>query len=76
MYAFPKIEFPDKLIKLAKSKDMEPDLIYCLKMLETTGIVAVPGSGIKFLIIKRFWTRRRFSSFQNYKFNLSKRKIR
>ena len=45
MYAFPRIYFPQKFIEYAKSKNMEPDLIFCLEMLEEKGIVCVPGSG-------------------------------
>jgi alanine transaminase len=46
MYAFPKIVFPDKFIEYAKTRNMEPDLIFCLEMLEEKGIICVPGSGI------------------------------
>jgi alanine transaminase len=45
MYAFPKINFPQKFIDAAKKKNMEPDLIFCMQMLEEKGIVCVPGSG-------------------------------
>jgi aspartate/methionine/tyrosine aminotransferase len=50
MYAFPKIEFPKKFIDYAHTKNMEPDLIFCLEMLEEKGIICVPGSGIEFII--------------------------
>jgi len=45
MYAFPKVEIPDKAIEEAKTKGMAPDAFYCLNLLETTGICVVPGSG-------------------------------
>ena len=45
MYAFPRIFFPQKFVDLAKNRNIEPDLIFCLEMLEQTGVVCVPGSG-------------------------------
>lgn len=45
MYAFPRIFFPKNFVDMAKKKNMEPDLIFCLEMLEQKGIVCVPGSG-------------------------------
>lgn len=45
MYAFPQITIPAKAIEHAKSKQMEPDMFYCLELLESTGICVVPGSG-------------------------------
>uniref|UniRef100_A0A8D3DGS0 alanine transaminase n=1 Tax=Scophthalmus maximus TaxID=52904 RepID=A0A8D3DGS0_SCOMX len=41
MYSFPRITIPEKAIKEA----MQPDMFYCMKMLEETGICLVPGSG-------------------------------
>uniref|UniRef100_A0A8D3D714 alanine transaminase n=1 Tax=Scophthalmus maximus TaxID=52904 RepID=A0A8D3D714_SCOMX len=40
MYSFPRITIPEKAIKEAM-----PDMFYCMKMLEETGICLVPGSG-------------------------------
>jgi len=45
MYAFPKIAMPQKAIDHAKSLNLEPDMFYCLELLESTGICVVPGSG-------------------------------
>jgi len=52
MYAFPTIKFSKKVIEEAKLRKMEPDLFYCLNLLDQTGIVIVPGSGfnqVKFI---------------------------
>lgn len=45
MYVFPKIDLPDKMIKEAKAKGMAPDVFYAFKLLESTGICIIPGSG-------------------------------
>lgn len=45
MYAFPRIYFSNKAVEAARERGMEPDLFYCLEVLENTGIVLVPGSG-------------------------------
>lgn len=45
MYAFPRIELPDKAIEKAKSLDQKPDFYYAMRLLESTGICIVPGSG-------------------------------
>ncbi|CAD8209384.1 unnamed protein product [Paramecium octaurelia] len=45
MYAFPKIELPEKFIQFAKEQNKEPDVVYCLDLLNETGLVVVPGSG-------------------------------
>ena len=47
MYAFPTLGLPDNAIKIAKTKGIEPDELYCMELLEQTGIVVVPGSGFK-----------------------------
>ncbi len=47
LYAFPRIYLPAKAIKAAVDKNMEPDFLYCLEMLDATGICVVPGSGFK-----------------------------
>lgn len=36
---------PDKAIQAAKSAGKAQDVFYCLKLLESTGISTVPGSG-------------------------------
>lgn len=45
MYAFPKIEIPEKAVQAAKAKNQAPDFFYAMQLLETTGICVVPGSG-------------------------------
>ncbi|XP_063780807.1 alanine aminotransferase 2-like [Pseudophryne corroboree] len=45
MYSFPKIEIPEKAIKLAQAEGQAPDMFFCMKLLEETGICVVPGSG-------------------------------
>lgn len=45
MYAFPKINFPQYYIDQARKEKRQPDLKYCLDVLESTGIMIVPGSG-------------------------------
>uniref|UniRef100_A0A7N8XI35 alanine transaminase n=1 Tax=Mastacembelus armatus TaxID=205130 RepID=A0A7N8XI35_9TELE len=43
MYSFPHITIPEKAIK--EEQGQQPDMFYCMKMLEETGICLVPGSG-------------------------------
>ncbi|CAF1347435.1 unnamed protein product, partial [Didymodactylos carnosus] len=45
MYAFPRIDIPQKAQEIAKHQNMAPDTFYCLALLEKTGISVVPGSG-------------------------------
>lgn len=45
MYAFPRIEIPEKAIKEAEKLGQKPDFFYCKQLLESTGICLVPGSG-------------------------------
>eukprot|EP01029_Cantina_marsupialis_P027899 TRINITY_DN774148_c0_g1_i1.p1 TRINITY_DN774148_c0_g1~~TRINITY_DN774148_c0_g1_i1.p1 ORF type:complete len:489 (-),score=181.31 TRINITY_DN774148_c0_g1_i1:245-1711(-) len=45
MYAFPQITLPPKAVEDAASKGLAADAMYCMTMLEKTGIVVVPGSG-------------------------------
>ena len=47
MYAFPRIDIPEKAIEHAKSKKLAPDAFYCFELLDKTGICVVPGSGFK-----------------------------
>jgi hypothetical protein len=39
MYTFARIRLPPKAIDQAKKAQMAPDAYYCLKMLESTGVV-------------------------------------
>ncbi|KAG5522084.1 hypothetical protein RHGRI_034328 [Rhododendron griersonianum] len=45
MYSFPQIRLPPKAIEAARRLGKVPDVFYCLKLLEATGISTVPGSG-------------------------------
>ncbi|XP_078066961.1 alanine aminotransferase 2 [Mustelus asterias] len=45
MYAFPRIFIPSKAIKEAEARGMAPDMFYCMRLLEETGICVVPGNG-------------------------------
>ncbi|CAN4087522.1 unnamed protein product [Withania somnifera] len=45
MYSFPQIKLPPGAIDAAKKAEKAPDVFYCLKLLEATGISTVPGSG-------------------------------
>lgn len=45
MYAFPQITITEGAAKAAKEAGKAPDVFYCLKLLEATGISTVPGSG-------------------------------
>uniref|UniRef100_A0A8D0FRE7 Alanine aminotransferase 1 n=1 Tax=Strix occidentalis caurina TaxID=311401 RepID=A0A8D0FRE7_STROC len=43
MYSFPRIELPPRALTAAQ--DQAPDMFFCMKLLEETGICVVPGSG-------------------------------
>ena len=45
MYGFPKVTFSEKAIAAAAAKGVAVDFMYCLDMVEQTGIMTVPGSG-------------------------------
>uniref|UniRef100_A0A7N6BXB1 alanine transaminase n=1 Tax=Anabas testudineus TaxID=64144 RepID=A0A7N6BXB1_ANATE len=45
MYTFPRITLPQKAIIKAKEEGQEPDMFYCMRLLEEKGICLVPGSG-------------------------------
>lgn len=45
LYAFPKVALPEGAVVAAKSKGLAPDVMYCLEMLNETGIATTPGSG-------------------------------
>eukprot|EP00184_Porphyridium_aerugineum_P003642 CAMPEP_0184695822 /NCGR_PEP_ID=MMETSP0313-20130426/3333_1 /TAXON_ID=2792 /ORGANISM="Porphyridium aerugineum, Strain SAG 1380-2" /LENGTH=536 /DNA_ID=CAMNT_0027154347 /DNA_START=246 /DNA_END=1856 /DNA_ORIENTATION=+ len=47
MYAFPTIHMPIKAIIEARKRDMTPDTMYCLDLLNETGVCVVPGIGFK-----------------------------
>lgn len=45
MYAMVKIEIPEKAIQDAEKRNLVPDVMWCYDLLDSTGIVVVPGSG-------------------------------
>ncbi|XP_061549774.1 alanine aminotransferase 2-like isoform X1 [Phycodurus eques] len=45
MYSFPRISIPEKAVNEAAGKGQQPDMFYCMRLLEETGICLVPGSG-------------------------------
>ncbi|WOL02667.1 hypothetical protein Cni_G11386 [Canna indica] len=45
MYLFPRLHLPNKAIEAAKAVKAAPDAFYARRLLDTTGIVVVPGSG-------------------------------
>ncbi|KAK6617941.1 hypothetical protein RUM43_014170 [Polyplax serrata] len=47
MYAFPKIDVPEKAKEEARRKNIPPDVFYAFQLLENTGICVIPGSGFK-----------------------------
>lgn len=47
MYVFPRLTIPPAAQAAAEADGVEPDFLYCLELLNATGIVTVPGSGFK-----------------------------
>ena len=47
MYSFPRILIPDAAVEAARAKGKAPDVMYCLELLEETGLSTVPGSGFQ-----------------------------
>lgn len=45
MYSFPQFRLSKKALAKAESLGKAPDVYYCLRLLEATGISTVPGSG-------------------------------
>ncbi|PRW60642.1 alanine aminotransferase 2 [Chlorella sorokiniana] len=45
MYAFPRLTMPAGAVEAAAAQRKEPDFVYCMELLDQTGIVTVPGSG-------------------------------
>ena len=44
-HSFPQLHLPPKAVAAAKAAGKAPDVFYCLRLLEETGISTVPGSG-------------------------------
>lgn len=47
MYSFPQIHLPPKFLAAAEAKGKEGDVLYCLELLDETGLSCVPGSGFQ-----------------------------
>jgi glutamate--glyoxylate aminotransferase len=47
MYAFPSVTFPLKAVERAAALGKNPDVLYCLELLQETGLSCVPGSGFQ-----------------------------
>ncbi|KAJ1911122.1 alanine transaminase [Mycoemilia scoparia] len=45
MYLFPQIRFPKKAIQAAEELGKSPEFLYCMGLLESTGVCVVPGGG-------------------------------
>ena len=45
MYGFPQIHFSQKFIDDCQKQGKKPDFVYCMEMVDKTGIMTVPGSG-------------------------------
>lgn len=47
MYGFPQLHFSKAFEEKAAQQGVAPDFLYCLDMVNETGIMTVPGSGFK-----------------------------
>jgi alanine transaminase len=45
MYLFPTLKVPAKAAEAAQKEGRTPDELYCMQLLEATGVCVVPGSG-------------------------------
>ncbi|XP_075405201.1 alanine aminotransferase 1 isoform X2 [Tenrec ecaudatus] len=45
MYSFPRVQLPPRAVQHAQELGMAPDMFFCMRLLEETGICVVPGSG-------------------------------
>ncbi|KAK2509012.1 hypothetical protein MC885_013695 [Smutsia gigantea] len=45
MYSFPRVQLPPRAVQRAQELGMAPDMFFCIRLLEETGICVVPGSG-------------------------------
>jgi alanine transaminase len=45
MYLFPQVRLPTGAVEAASAAGLAPDAFYCLRLLESTGLCVVPGSG-------------------------------
>jgi alanine transaminase len=47
MYVFPRLRLPERAVKAAEAVGMVADVFYTRRLLDTTGVVMVPGSGFR-----------------------------
>ena len=47
MYSFPSVEISEGAQKAAKEQGVNPDTLYALSLLESTGLCVIPASGFK-----------------------------
>ncbi|XP_058132185.1 alanine aminotransferase 1 isoform X2 [Dasypus novemcinctus] len=45
MYSFPSVHLPPRAVQRAQELGLAPDMFFCMRLLEETGICVVPGSG-------------------------------
>ena len=45
MYCFPSVDMPPKAISAAEKQGISPDTLYCMSLLQNTGLCVVPASG-------------------------------
>jgi alanine transaminase len=45
LYAFPRLRLPPRAVEEARALGKPADWLYCMRLVESTGVVAVPGSG-------------------------------
>lgn len=45
MYLFPRVNLPAQAVQAARKTGEKPDIWYCMKLLQATGVCVVPGSG-------------------------------
>lgn len=49
MYAFPRVVLPPAAVAEAERQGKSPDFVYCMELLDNTGIVTVPGEIAQFV---------------------------
>ncbi len=47
MYLFPRLHLPESAVEAAEAAKVPADEWYCLRLLDATGLVVVPGSGFR-----------------------------
>jgi len=47
MFCFPRFYFPKKFVERAKRAQIEPDVLYCLELLDKKGVAFFPGTAFK-----------------------------